>query len=260
MAYEAVLYDVSGGVATITINRPDRRNALSWQVMTELRDAFGVAKDDRDVHVVVLTGAGDKAFCAGADLTGMAADAGWADIHDARGELARLFRAMWELGKPTIARVRGYALAGGFGLCLACDLVVAAEDAQFGTPEIDVGLWPFMITVPLMRSMPPKKALELMMTGRRVRAEEAERIGFVTRIVPVDQLDVAVNELAATLASKSGSIMKLGRDSFYGVWDQSAEDALRLLHPMLTITTATDDAAEGIAAFTEKRKPQWRNR
>jgi enoyl-CoA hydratase/carnithine racemase len=260
MAYEAVLYDVSGGVATITINRPERRNALSWQVMTELRDAFEVAKDDRDVHVVVLTGAGDKAFCAGADLTGMAADAGWADLHDARGELARLFRAMWELGKPILARVRGYALAGGFGLCLACDLVVAADDAQFGTPEIDVGLWPFMITVPLMRSMPPKKALELMMTGRRVRAEEAERIGFVTRVVPVDQLDGAVSELAATLASKSGSIMKLGRDSFYAVWDQPAEEALRLLHPMLTITTATDDAAEGIAAFAEKRKPQWRNR
>ena len=260
MAYEAVLYDVSAGVATITINRPDRRNALSWQVMTELRDAFEVAQRDRDVHVVVLTGAGEKAFSAGADLTGMAADSGWADLHDARGELARLFRAMWELGKPTIARVRGYALAGGFGLCLACDLVVAADDAQFGTPEIDVGLWPFMITVPLIRSMPAKKALELMMTGRRVGADEAERIGFVTRVVPVEQLDDAVNELASTLASKSGSIMKLGRDSFYAVWDQSAEDALRLLHPMLTITTATDDAAEGIAAFAEKRKPQWRDR
>ena len=260
MAYEAVLYDVSGGVATVTINRPDRRNALSWQVMTELRDAFEVAKEDRDVHVVVLTGAGDKAFCAGADLTGMAADAGWADLHDARGELARLFRAMWELGKPIIARVRGYALAGGFGLCLACDLVIAADDAKFGTPEIDVGLWPFMITVPLMRSMPPKKALELMMSGRRVGAEEAERIGFVTRVVSVDELDAAVNELASTLASKSTSIMKLGRDSFYAVWDQSADDALRLLHPMLTITTATEDAAEGIAAFAEKRKPRWSNR
>ena len=145
---------------------------------------------------------------------------------------------MWELGKPTIARVRGYALAGGFGLALACDLVVAADDAQFGTPEIDVGLWPYMITVPLMRSMPPKKALELMMTGRRVDADEAERIGFVNRVVPVDELDAAVAELAATLAAKSPAIMKLGRDSFYAVWDQAAEDALRLLHPLLTITTA----------------------
>jgi enoyl-CoA hydratase/carnithine racemase len=258
--YESLLYEVAGGIATITINRPERRNALSWTVMTELRAAFTEAKQDGDVRVVVLTGAGDQAFCAGADLTGMSEGAGWAELHDARGELARLFRSMWELGKPIIARVRGYALAGGFGLCLACDLVVAADDAQFGTPEINVGLWPYMITVPLVRSMPPKVALELMMTGRRVGADEAARIGFVTKVVTVDELDAAVGELAATLASKSPAIMKLGRDSFYAVWDQSAEDALRLLHTMLTITTATDDAAEGIASFAEKRAPQWKGR
>jgi enoyl-CoA hydratase/carnithine racemase len=258
MAYEALLYDVADHVATITINRPERRNALSWTVMTELREALAASRSDPGVRVVVVTGAGDKAFCAGADLTGMSGGAGWAELHEARGELARLFRDLFELGKPTIARVRGYALAGGFGLALACDLVVAADDAQFGTPEIDVGLWPYMITVPLVRSMPPKRALELMMTGRRVRADEAERIGFVTRVVPVAELDAAVAELAGTLASKSPAIMKLGRDSFYAVWDQAAEDALRLLQPMLTITTATDDAAEGIAAFAEKRPPSWR--
>jgi len=260
MPYEALLYQVKDGVATITINRPERRNALSWTVMSELRTAFEAAKADADVRVVVLTGAGDKAFCAGADLTGMRADAGWAEVHDGRGELARLFRSMWELGKPIVARVRGYALAGGFGVCLACDFVVAADDAQFGTPEINVGLWPYMITVPLMRSMPPKVALELMMTGRRVDAQEAQRIGFVNRVVPVDQLDSAVDELTETLAAKSPAIMKLGRDSFYAVWDQSAEDALKLLHGVLTITSATEDAAEGIAAFAEKRTPVWKGR
>jgi enoyl-CoA hydratase/carnithine racemase len=156
--------------------------------------------------------------------------------------------------------VRGFALAGGFGLALACDLVIASDDAQFGTPEINVGLWPHMITVPLLRSMPAKQALELMMTGRRVGAEEAGRIGFVTRVVPVDELDASVAELAATLASKSPAIMRLGRDAFYAVWDQSAEEALRLLHPMLTVTAATEDAAEGIAAFAEKREPIWRGR
>jgi enoyl-CoA hydratase/carnithine racemase len=260
MDFDALLYDVAGGVARVTINRPERRTALSWTVMTELRQAFAAARADDAVRVIVLTGAGDKAFCAGADLTGMAAGAGFAELHDARGELARLFREMWDLGKPIIARVRGYALAGGFGLALACDFVIAADDAQFGTPEINVGLWPYMITVPLVRSMPPKKALELMITGRRVGATEAERIGFVNSVVPVDELDGAVDRLAAEIASKSPAIVKLGRDSFYGVWDQSGDEALRLLHTMLTITTQTEDAAEGIAAFAEKREPQWKGR
>ncbi len=257
MSAAEVRYEVDGRVATITIDRPEKRNALSWGAMAELREALASAKADAAVRVVVLTGAGDKAFCAGADLGGMADGVGYAALHDARGELARLFRDLWELGKPTVARVRGYALAGGFGLALACDLVVAADDAVFGTSEIDVGLWPHMITVPLTRSMPPKKALELMMTGRRVGAAEADRIGFVTRVVPVDELDAAVAELAATLAAKSPVAMKLGRDSFHGAWDLAAEEALRFLHPLLTVTASTDDAAEGIAAFAEKRQPIW---
>lgn len=246
-------------VATLTIDREDRRNALSWELVRELRAAVAECKADPDVRVVVLTGAGDKAFCAGADLGGMTGDDVVA-LHESRGELAELFRDLYALGKPTVARVRGYALAGGFGLALACDLVVAADDAQFGTPEIDVGLWPFMITVPLVRSMPPKLALELMMTGRRVLADEARRIGFVNRVVPPAALDDAVAELTAPLAAKSPAAMRLGRDSFHAVWDLAADDALRVLHPMLTVMTETEDAAEGIAAFQQKRPPVWRGR
>ncbi len=256
---DEVLYAIEAGVARITINRPSRRNALSWDVIARLREVVAEARADDGVRVVVLTGAGDKAFCAGADLGGMAG-AALLELHEARGGLAALFLDLYALGKPTIARVRGYALAGGFGLALACDFVIAADDAQFGTPEIDVGLWPYMITVPLVRSMPPKKVLELMLTGRRVGAEEADRIGFVNRVVPVAELDAAVDELASTLASKSPAIVKLGRDSFYEVWDRAAADALAHLHPLLTLTTLTDDAQEGLAAFAEKRPPEWTGR
>jgi enoyl-CoA hydratase/carnithine racemase len=190
----------------------------------------------------------------------MAAGAGFSELHEGRGEIAELFRDLYALGKPTIARVRGFALAGGFGLALACDLVVAADDAVFGTPEIDLALWPHMITVPLIRSMTPKKALELMLTGRRVAAAEAERIGFVTKVVPVAELDAAVDDLATALAARSPIAIQQGRDSFYAVWDQAVDASLRLLHPLLTITASTDDAAEGIAAFAEKRPPRWTGR
>ncbi len=255
-----LLYDVADGVATLAINRPERRNALSWDVVGQMRARLAEAKADDAVRVVVITGAGDKAFCAGADLGNMADGAGYLELHEGRGGMAALFQDLWALGKPTIARVHGYALAGGFGLALACDLVIAADNSVFGTPEIDVGLWPYMITVPLTRSMPPKKALELMLTGRRVDAAEAERIGFVTRVVPVTELDAAVRELATTLAGKSPAIVKLGRDSFYDVWDRAAADALALLHPLLTLTTLTEDAQEGIAAFADKRPPEWKGR
>jgi enoyl-CoA hydratase/carnithine racemase len=257
-----VLYETRDAVARVTINRPERRNAMSYDVMAGLRDAMARARADAAVRVVVLTGAGDRAFCAGADLGGggIGSNAGAAEAHEGRGLLAALFREMWSLGKPTIARVRGYALAGGFGLACACDFVVASDDATFGTPEINVGLWPYMITVPLLRSMPPKKVLELMATGRRVDAAEAERIGFVTRVVPVDELDAVVDELASSLVSKSPVIMRWGRDAFYRVLEMDADAALAYLQSMLTVTTLTEDSAEGVAAFAEKRPPEWKGR
>jgi enoyl-CoA hydratase len=259
-----VLYQVEAGVARVTINRPERRNAMSWEVMRGLRQVLSEAAQDSEVRVVVLAGAGDEAFCAGADLGKMTGadepEAGILAVHEARGVLADVFTALWQLGKPSVARVQGFALAGGFGLALACDLVVASERARFGAPEVNVGLWPYMITVPLVRSMPPKQALELMLTGRRVDAAEALRLGFVTRVVPHGELDVAVSELAETLAAKSPAVMKLGRDAFYAVWDMAAPEALAHLHAMLSLTAQTEDAAEGIAAFLEKRAPRWRGR
>src|SRR5581483_10638804 len=176
------------------------------------------------------------------------------------GEIAGLFEDLWALGKPTIARVQGYALAGGFGLALACDFLVAASDAVFGTPEIDVGLWPFMITVPLLRAMAPKQALELMMTARRVGADEGLRMGFVNRVVPPPDLDGAVAELASALAAKSPAVMRLGRTTFYRVVDDLAARALPYLHSQLTVGAGLDDAREGTAAFAEKRPPRWTGR
>ena len=257
---DEILFSCDEGVARLTLNRPDRHNALSWSLVHDLQRRLRALRVDPEVRVVVITGAGEKAFCAGADLGGMAEGAGYLDLHESRGELAEVFRLLWALGKPTIAEVRGYCLAGGFGLALACDLVLADTTSQFGTPEIDRGLWPFMITVPLLRSMPPKQVLELMMTGRRVRADEASRMGFVTRVCEPHALRGAVDELADTLASKPPGIMRLGRDAFYAVVDQGADDALRLLHPMLTVTTGSADTAEGITAFLEKRPPIWTGR
>jgi enoyl-CoA hydratase/carnithine racemase len=259
MSDSELLYDVGDGVARVTINRPERRNALSWPVVSEIRAALAAAKDDPVVRVVVLAGGGDKAFCAGADLDTMSGQ-GWSELHASRGQIAALFEDLWSLGKPTIARVQGFALAGGFGLALACDMVICSADAVFGTPEINIGLWPYMITVPIVRAMPPKRALELMLTGRRVGAEEAERIGFVNRVVPAQDLDAAVAELAAGLAARSPTAMKLGRDSFYRAIDMASGDALAYLHTMLTVTVATDDAEEGLAAFAGKRPPQWTGR
>jgi enoyl-CoA hydratase/carnithine racemase len=255
------LYDVDGSIARVTINRPERRNAMSFDVMQGLIGAFTEARRDVAVRVVVLSGAGDRAFCAGADLGSIADNASFAEVHEARGRVAELFETMWAVGKPTVARVRGYALAGGFGLACACDLVIAADDAVFGTPEIDIGLWPYMISVPLLRTMPPKKVLELMMTGRRIDAVEAERLGVVNRVVPVAELDTAVDDLATTLAAKPPLAMRWGRESFYEVLGQpDAHAALAYLHTMLTVTANTEDAAEGTTAFAEKRPPRWTGR
>ena len=260
MPPEDVLYEARSGVATITINRPERRNAISPDVVTGISGALAQADADASVTVCVLTGAGDKAFCAGGDLGGSSMDGGKLAEHDRRAEIGDLFVRMRESRLPILARVNGHALAGGFGLMLACDLVVAADTAKMGTPEVNIGLWPYMISAVIQRDIPRKVALELMLTGRRIDAAEGARWGFVNKVVPPDELDDATAEMAASLASKSPLIVGLGKRSFYRAEDMSFRDALEHLAGMLTVTLESEDTLEGITAFLQKRDPQWKGR
>jgi enoyl-CoA hydratase/carnithine racemase len=227
--------------------------------MAEMAALVDRAALDPTVKVIVITGAGDKAFSAGGDLGGGFVDRPLEE-HDDRAALAALLRSLRACGKPTVARVNGHALAGGFGIAAACDVVIAVGDATFGAPEIKVGLWPMMITAVLQRVMPHKAALELMMTGRRMSADEALRLGVVSRVVRRDDLDDAVDLMVDTLSSMSPLVLQMGRDAFYAVQDLDFDAALDHLHVGLTAVAATEDAAEGVAAFLAKRRPEWRGR
>jgi enoyl-CoA hydratase/carnithine racemase len=252
-------YEVRGPAAWLIIDDPDRRNPLSLAVIEMLREGLGSASADEQVRVVVVTGAGDRAFSAGGDLSGGFFDRP-IELHHGRGAFAEMLRSMRRLGKPTIARVNGHALAGGFGLAAACDIVVAAEHARFGTPEIDVGLWPMMIGAVLVRCMPRRAVLELMLTGRLIDASEAKALGAVSRVVPSDRLDEEIDALVGQLAAKSPATIRLGRDAFYAVDNLDFDEALDHLHAALTSVASTEDAAEGVRAFLEKRPPEWMGR
>ena len=255
-----VRYEVRGDAAWVTIDREEHRNALSAEVVTGLRAAIDRIGGDPAARVAVVTGAGKRAFCAGGDLGGMAGESSRVAQHEARGALPHLLTAIQECPKPVVARVNGHALAGGFGLMLACDLVIAVDHAEFGTPEVNIGLWPYMISAVIQRNVPRKVALDMMLTGRRVTAGEAERWGMVNRVVPRAELDQAVETLVGDLVSKSPLILSLGKRSFYRSQDMSFHDALAYLHSMLTVNLESEDVAEGVSAFLEKRPPEWRGR
>jgi enoyl-CoA hydratase len=181
-------------------------------------------------------------------------------LHRRRGMLADLFRTMWRGGKPTVARVNGHALAGGFGLAVACDVTICVDDAKLGVPEINVGLWPMMITAALVRAMPHKAALELMMTGRLIDPAEALSLGAVSRVVSRAELDGVVAEVVGALAAKSPAALQLGRDAFYATAGVDSDTALDRLQGGLTAVSLTDDSREGVLAFVEKRPPRWMGR
>jgi len=254
-----VKYDVDGRRATITIDDPERRNPLSNQAMAELAEAVRRACSDREVRVIVMTGAGDTTFSAGGDLSGGFMDSPL-ESHASRRALADLFRNLRRCPKPVVARVNGHALGGGFGLAAACDIVIAVEDALMGTPEIRVGLWPMMITAVLKPLVPQKALFEMMATGRRFPASDGVPLGIVSRAVARDELDAVVDETVAALIRFSAATLALGKTAFYAIEDMDLDTALDYLHIGLTATGTTQDAAEGIAAFVEKRDPKWTDR
>lgn len=259
MELKHLLYARRDAVARITINRPDTRNALSHEVVVELRAALKAAKDDAAVRVIVLTGAG-TIFCAGADLNSFRSEQPELDRHLQRRQLTDLFLDMTELGKPSLARINGHALAGGFGLVAACDLAIAVSDAQFGMPEVNVGVFPMMIMAIVFRNLPRKAAMELMLTGKRIDAAEAVRLGLINRQVAADRLDAETDALAADLARKSPIGMKLGLEAFYKMQDMSFPAAMAYLQDQLALLSLSDDLKEGVDAFFEKREPRFTGR
>src|ERR671914_156139 len=261
MAYETIRYGVERQVPTIALDQPETRNALSDELLGELLEAFGEARADADVRCVVLTSTHAKVFSSGGNLAGFAADVPLVEKHLETGSMfPRLFRAIGELGKPTLCAANGHVLAGALGLALACDLIVARDDVRFGTPEINVGVFPFIIMALIYRNVGRKKTNELLLLGEQISAEEAERIGIVNRVVAPDAFDAAVGDWAGKLAAKSPVLMRLGKDAMFRSQDMALDDALDFLRAQLTIAFSTEDVQEGVKAFFEKRDPVWTGR
>jgi len=261
LPYEKIRYEVAHtGVATITLDDPETRNALGDETLGELIEAFEASRGDDAVRCVVLTSSHERVFSAGGNLEGFAADVPLVHKHFATERFPRLFRLIGELGKPTICAAGGHVLAGSLGIALACDLIVAKDSAGFGTPEIDVGVFPFMVMALIYRNVPRKKANEMLLLGERMTAAEALEAGIVNRVVSAEEFDAAVGEWAEKLAAKSPLMMRLGKDAMFRSQDIPFLDALEYLHHNLTLALSTEDVVEGVHAFFEKREPQWTGR
>jgi enoyl-CoA hydratase/carnithine racemase len=256
MSEPHLLYHVENNIASLTINREDRRNAISIETINLFLQSLDEAESDPEVRVILITGAGDRAFCAGADLGGN----GDGEIQEGFESYALLLKRLAGYPKPVVARVNGACMAGGMGFMLACDIVIARNDAKFGTPEVNVGLWPMMIGALIYRNALRKKAMEMVLLGEKLNADQAQEMGLITRAVPADRLDDEVNRVLQSLAEKSPNGMKIGKEAFYAMADMPFEEAVDFLSGKIAEVASTEDAREGIMAFIEKRKPVFKGK
>jgi enoyl-CoA hydratase/carnithine racemase len=248
-------------VQWITINRPDRRNAINEDVIRRIGEGLAAAEADRNCRAIVLTGAGEKAFCAGADLQknvqGGAFDV---DFSRPRHYIVDLFKRLQETSVPLIARVNGHAMAGGFGLLCACDMAVAADDVRIGTTESRIGVTPMMILPYMLRLLPPRRLQEMCITGEQFSAQEALDWGVFSYVVPRAELDAKLDWLLARITDKSPTAVRLGKQAFNAMRDMTLRDSLEYAQVMVPVMSSTADAREGKAAFQDKRAPQWSGR
>lgn len=256
MATEDLGYRVENNIAHFTINREKQRNALNLETISLFLKHLDQAECDDTVRAVLITGAGDRAFCSGADLGSAAQN----KIQEGFRGYAQLMKKLAGYPKPVVARINGDCLAGGMGLMLACDIVISRNDVKFGTPEVNVGLFPMMIGALIYRNVLRKKAMEMILLGHKLDAEQARNMGLITRAVSPQKLDAEVALTLKLLAAKSPIGMKLGKEAFYVMADMPFEDALDFLSQKIAEVAATEDAKEGITAFLEKRQPVFKGR
>lgn len=260
MSEPVLQVEVADGVARVAPNRPEVRNALNEALLRELEASLRRLEDDPAARAVVLRGAGERAFCAGADLKQVADRGTTLQARESFGGLARILELMARMRTPIIAQVHGYALAGGCGLAAGADIVVASDDAVFGLPEIKVGLLPLIVMAPILRAVGRKRGLLMILTGEPVPAREAYEMGLVSRVVPRPDLERVVGDLARTLAGYSPTALGLAKEAASMVPDMEYGAALRYLRELITLVALSDDAREGIAAFFEKRPPRFTGR
>lgn len=253
---EELLIETRGPVLWLTIHRPERRNAVNHAVLALLAQAIAAAQEQRDIRAIVLTGAGDKAFCAGADL--QAAQAFTTDYSEPQGHVARVLRAAQASNVPLIARVNGACMAGGMGLLAMCDLAVAAAHATFGLPEVKVGVFPAQVLTVLQHLIPRRKLAELCLTGEPIDAQTALALGLVNYVDA--ELDARLQWLLERLLDKSPAAIRRGLYTMKRIEAMSFEESMAFTESQIALFTLTEDAQEGQAAFREKRKPVWPGR